>query len=103
MLFPPSIIGSAAVVGAAGAAVGKLRARHHKNELADDLNDAIQPGHSAILALVSDPGAVEIQKALDKADAIVGKAVDDVAAADMKAAAKEAEAADDDAGQASAS
>jgi uncharacterized membrane protein len=92
VLFPPSIIGSAVVLGAGGAAVGKLREAHHKNELEAELADAIQPGHSGILALVSDPGAVEIRKALEKANAIVESAVDDVLAADIKAAAKAAEA-----------
>lgn len=91
VLFPPSILGSAVVLGAGGAAVGKLRNVHHRNELADELADAIAPGHSGIVALVSDPGALEIRNALEKADAIVAKAVDDVAAEDMKAAAKEAE------------
>ncbi len=92
VLFPPSIIGSAAVLGAAGAAAGKVRQRHHHRELEAELQDAIAPGHSGILALVSDPGVIEIRRALDKADAIVEKAVDKVAAEDMKAAAKEAEA-----------
>ena len=46
------------------------------------------------MALVSDPGAVEIQKALDRADAIVQSAVDDVVAKDIKAAAKEADSED---------
>ena len=96
VLFPPSILGSAAVLGATGAAAGKLRQRHHHRELEEELQDSIAPGHSGILALVSDPGAVEIRNALDRADAIVERAVDKVAAEDMKAAAKEAEAEEDD-------
>ena len=92
VIFPPSIIGSAVVLGAAGAAIGKVRELHHRKELAEELEDAIAPGHSGIVALVSDPGVVEIRKALDKANAIVESAVDDVVGADMKAAAKEAEA-----------
>ncbi len=91
VFFPPSILGSAVVLGAGGAGVGKARERHHRKELADELQDAIPPGHSGILALVSNPDAVEIQKALDKADKIVRSAVDDVTAKDLKAAAKEAE------------
>ena len=91
VLFPPSILGSAVVLGAGGAAVGKLREVHHKNELEAELADAIEPGHSGILALVSDPGVIEIRKALDKANRIVEKAVDDVLADDIKAAAKESE------------
>jgi uncharacterized membrane protein len=92
VIFPPSIIGSAIVLGAAGAATGKARELHHKKELADELQDAIAPGHSGIIALVSDPAVVEIRKALDKANRVVESAVDNVVAADIKAAAKEAEA-----------
>jgi hypothetical protein len=32
VIFPPSILGSAAVLGAAGAATGKARELHHRNE-----------------------------------------------------------------------
>lgn len=92
VLFPPSIIGSAALLGATGAAIGKAREVHHRKELAEELDSAIEPGHSGILALVSDPQVVEIRKALDKADRIVEKAVDKAVAADIEAAAKEAEA-----------
>lgn len=88
VLFPPSIIGSALVVGAGGGIFGKLRERHHKKELAKELEDAIEPGHSGIIALVSDPGEVKIREALEKADRIVEKAVDNAAAADIKAAGK---------------
>ena len=44
VLFPPSLLGSAAVVGAAGAATGKIRQVHHRSELADELEDSIAPG-----------------------------------------------------------
>jgi uncharacterized membrane protein len=88
ILFPPSILGSVLVVGAGGGIIGKLRERHHKKELAEGLQDAIEPGHSGIIALVSDPGEVKIRKALEKADKIVEKAVDDAVATDAKAAAK---------------
>ncbi len=90
VIFPPSILGSAAAVGAGGAAAGKLRQRHHRRELAAELENSIAIGHSGIVALVSDPGAVKIQEALAQADAIVHSAVDDVAADDIKAAAKDA-------------
>lgn len=91
VIFPPSILGSALVLGLAGAAIGKGRKVHHKNQLADELQNAIEPGHSGLVALVSDPQAEKIVKALDKANRIVRKAVDDVAVEDIKAAAKDAE------------
>ncbi len=91
VIFPPSILASAAVLGAGGAAVGKAREIHHKNQLADQLQDAIAPGHSGLIALVSDPRAVEIRKALEKANRVVESAIDKAVADDLKAAAKEAD------------
>src|SRR6476620_4326217 len=69
VIFPPSILGSAAVVGSAGALAGKLRQRHHHSELEKELENAIPPGHSGLLALVSDPAEVRIRSALERADA----------------------------------
>jgi len=91
LIFPPSILGSAAMLGAAGAAAGKVGQLHHRRELADELQSAIEPGHSGIVALVSDPAAVELQRALQLASSIVVTAIDDVVAKDVEAAAKEAD------------
>jgi uncharacterized membrane protein len=91
VLFPPSILGGAAVGGSVGALAGKLRQRHHHNELEQQLEHAIPPGHSGLVALVSDPAAVRIQQALARADAIVSSAVDQVEADDIKAAAEAAQ------------
>jgi len=90
VIFPPSILGSAAVLGSTGAAAGKVRQLHHRHDLAKDLEDSIAPGHSGIVALVSDPRAVKIRAALEQADAIVERTIDKVAAEDIKAAAEEA-------------
>lgn len=91
VIFPPSILGSAAVAGSAGALAGKLRQRHHHGELEQQLENAIPPGHSGLLALVSDPGEVKIRRALERAEAIVESTIAKVEADDIKAAAKEAE------------
>ena len=96
VLFPPSIIGSAAVLGAAGAGIGGLQQRHHRQELAEELTDAIDPGHSGLVLLVSDPAAVELQQALARADHIVQKAVDKAAAEEIKAEANTTQATADD-------
>ena len=91
VLFPPSIIGSAVVLGGAGAGVGRLRHRHYSQEIADEFATAIDPGHSGLVALVSDPAMVEIEEALAKADRIVQKAVDKAVADDIKAEAQAAQ------------
>ncbi len=92
VIFPPSILGSAVVLGASGAAVGKLRVVHHKHQLADELTDVLTPGHSGLVALVSNPAVVHIRQALETANRVVESAVDKAVAADVKAAAKQAEA-----------
>ena len=89
LVFPPSIIGSAVALGAGGAALGKAKQLHNKIGLEKDLADAVAPGHSGIVALVSDPGAVEIREALAKANGIVEHAVNDVTAKDIRAIADE--------------
>lgn len=91
VIFPPSILGSAAVLGGAGALTGKLRQRHHHKELEQELENAIPPGHSGLVALVSDPAAVKIQKALQRADAVIRSTIDKAEADDIKAAAKQAQ------------
>ncbi|MBO9554447.1 DUF1269 domain-containing protein [Cellulomonas sp.] len=94
LIFPPSILGSAVALGAVGAATGKGLEIRNRRGLEDDLKDAIEPGHSGILVLVSDPAVVELRKALEKAEGIVEKAVDKAEAAELKAAADEVAAAE---------
>lgn len=91
VFFPPSIIAGAVVGGAAGAVIGKARQVHHKHEIADRLAQSIGADQSALIALVTDPRAERLQKALDKADTIVSEAVDQAAADELRAAAKELE------------
>ena len=91
LVFPPSIIGSAAALGAGGAALGKAHQLHDKIGLEKDLSDAVAPGHSGIVAIVSDPGAVKIREALAQANRIVEHAVSDVVADDIHAIADEVE------------
>ena len=91
LLFPPSILASAAAVGAGGAALAKARQLHHRIDLERDVADAILPGHSGIVAIVSNPGAVEIREALSKANGIVEQAVGPVAAQDIRALKEELE------------
>lgn len=56
-----------------------------------ELESVIEPRHSGIVAVVSDPAAVELRQAIRMAESIVQTAIDDVVAKDVKAAAKEAE------------
>ncbi len=91
LIFPPSILGTAAVFGGVGAAAGKARQLKHRSDLGQRLEQALPPGHSGLVAMVADPAVIEMRKALAKATAIVESAVDDVIAKDIRAIAKESE------------
>ena len=92
VIFPPAILASAATLGAAGAVFGKVRNVFNRRGLADELAEVMQPNTAGIIALVEDTAVIEIRKALDKADRIVEKAIDEQLAAEIDreaAAAKE--------------
>ena len=92
VFFPPSLLAGAVVGGAAGAVIGKTRQVHHKHEIADRLAETIGADQSGLIAMVTDPRAEKLQKALEKADNIVSEAVDKAAADELRAAAKELDA-----------
>jgi uncharacterized membrane protein len=93
VIFPPSILASAAVLGTTGAVVGKARNVLNRRGLADQLAGAMRPNTAGIVALVENTAVVEIRKAMAKADRIVEQAVDKQLAAEIDREAAEAKAA----------
>lgn len=91
VFFPPSLLGSLAVGGAVGAGVGRLRHNRFAGEFAEELSTVIEPGHSGLVMLVSDPAMIELEKALAKADRIVQRAVDKAVVDEITARVDEAE------------
>ena len=83
VIFPPSIIASAAVLGTAGAALGKARNVFNRQGLADELAGVMKPNTAGVVALVENTAVVEIREALAKADRIVDQAIDKQVAAEI--------------------
>jgi uncharacterized membrane protein len=83
VIFPPSIIASAAALGTAGAVLGKTRNVFNRKGLADDLAGVMKPNTAGIVALVEDTAVVEIREALAKADRIVEQAINKQIAAEI--------------------
>ena len=54
LIFPPSIIASAAVGGATGGIWGKIRDKGFKDEDLKEIGESLQPGSSAIIAIAED-------------------------------------------------
>jgi uncharacterized membrane protein len=93
VIFPPSILASAAAFGTAGAALGKIRNVLNRGGLADQLAAVMKPNTAGIIAVVENTAVVEIRTALAKADRIVEEAIDKQVAAeiDREAAAAKAQ------------
>lgn len=89
-LFPPTLLAGALGGGAIGAAAGKVRNRIHRSQVEKELENALTPGSSGILALVEDKALAEIQRSLVTAEAIVARSVDRAVAMEIDAEAKAA-------------
>lgn len=92
IIFPPSILASAATFGVAGALVGKAGNIWKRGELADELKDVIKPGTSGIVALIQITAVDAVKATIPQATDVKAVPVDDETAAAVKEAAQEASA-----------
>ena len=90
VIFPPSIIGSAAALGVTGAVLGKLRQEHHKSELGAGLQGALAPNTSGILVLATLPAVPAVKQTMSKATKVTQVPVDAGTSAAITEAAKHA-------------
>jgi uncharacterized membrane protein len=88
IIFPPSILAGAVGAGVVGATIGKIRNVFHRSGLAEELAGVMTPNTAGIVAIVEDTAVVKIREALDKADRIVTKAIDEQVAAEIDREAK---------------
>jgi uncharacterized membrane protein len=95
ILFPPSIIGTAIVGGAAGGVVGHLWRGMSRGDL-KDLGEALDEGEAALIVVGESRIDEQIEKATKRASKVLKKEVDadaDELKREIAAAAKEATAA----------
>ena len=64
LIFPPSIIVSAAVGGGAGGVWGKIRDKGFKEEELKEIGNSLPPGSSAIIAVAEDRMVEQMERAL---------------------------------------
>jgi uncharacterized membrane protein len=76
LIFPPSLLGSAIVGGAAGGVIGKLKHRHDKSELKDEIEETLPPGTSGIVAIVENRLLEQLDRTLAAAEKVSKQAVD---------------------------
>ena len=75
LIFPPSLIISAAVGGGAGGLWGKLRDKGFKDEDLQAVGDEMQPGTSAIVAIAEDHMIERLEQGLEGYNRIAKHAV----------------------------
>lgn len=92
ILFPPAIIGSVVGWGVAGGVLGKLRNLHHRHQVSDVLDGALEPNHSGIIALVHRVDVEAVKAQVPQATKVTTADVDAETAKDITEAAKAADA-----------
>ena len=65
LIFPPSLIASAAVGGGAGAIWGKVRDKGFKDEDLKAVGESMEPGTSAIVAIAEDHVIERLERGLE--------------------------------------
>ena len=88
LIFPPSLLASAAVGAGAGLGIGGLKSHHDKAEIKADVEDTLPPNSSGIVALFEEKWVKDVDKALSHADKVTKHEVDADSAKEVKEAVK---------------
>src|SRR4051794_19654580 len=89
LIFPPSIIASAAVAAAGGGIWGKVRDKGFQDSDLKAVGDSLEPGTSAIIVIAEDRVVERLQKGLEGYETIARHAVSAEAAAAIIAETKD--------------
>ena len=76
LIFPPALIASTVVTGAAGAGIGELMSVHRERKIEKDLEDVLPVGSSGIIAVFDEVWVAQVEKALKKASKVDRDQVD---------------------------
>jgi uncharacterized membrane protein len=90
-LFPPAILASTIGWGVIGGALGKIRNVHHRSQVAQQLEGAIGPNNSGIIALIHGVDVEKVKAQMPDATKVTTAEVDEETAKDIAEEAKKAE------------
>lgn len=75
-LFAPPLLAATAVGAGIGAILGKIKKGREEKKLSVDLDEYLAPGTSAVVAVVDDKWADRVEKALQRSDKRISRAID---------------------------
>lgn len=75
-LFAPPLLAATAVGAGIGAILGKIKKSREEKQFGVDVDEYLAPGTSAIVAVVEDRWADNVEKALERSDKRISKAID---------------------------
>jgi uncharacterized membrane protein len=90
LIFPPSLLASAAVGAGIGAGVGALRSHGQKDEIKEDVEETLPLNSSGIVAIFEEQWEDDVDRALANASNVTKEKVDKESADEVKAAASAA-------------
>ncbi|HWJ55142.1 MAG TPA: DUF1269 domain-containing protein, partial [Vicinamibacterales bacterium] len=76
LIFPPTLLGSAIVGGAAGGVIGKLKHRHDRSEMKQQIEETLPPGTSGVVAVVENRFLEQLDRTLEAAERVSKQAMD---------------------------
>jgi len=85
LIFPPTLLGSAIVGGAAGGVIGKLKHRHDRSELKDQIEETLPPGTSGVVAVVENTFLEQLDRTLAAAERVSKQSMDAATVKDLEA------------------
>ncbi|MFK4806465.1 DUF1269 domain-containing protein [Microbacterium sp. ZW CA_36] len=75
-LFAPPLLAATAIGAGIGAILGKIKKNREEKQFGVDVDEYLAPGTSAVVAVVDDKWADNVEKALTRADKRISKAID---------------------------
>jgi uncharacterized membrane protein len=91
VLFPPAILASTIGWGVVGSVLGKFRNVHHRSQVAKELEGAIGPGNSGIIALIHGVDLEKVRAQMPDATKVTTAEVDEDTAKEVAEEARKAE------------
>jgi uncharacterized membrane protein len=91
LIFPPTLLGGAILGGATGGVIGKLKHRHDRSELKQQIEETLPPGTSGVVAIVENTFLEQLDRTLAAAEKVSKQAMDATTVKDLEEESAKAE------------